>query len=407
MNILMNKITVKLKSTINRYYLYEFLISLHLFSAVLVPFFTDWGGISQGKIQILQSWFMFWIFILEIPTGAVADYIGRKQSLFIGALFGVIGMLVYGSFPSFGIFLLAEFLFAAFAAFTSGANEALLYDALKEEGKEDQSKKIFGKAHTFHLLAILIAAPLGSLVASKLGLNFPILLSAIPTFIAAIITLTIKEPKYKSKISESKRYINIVKDGFKTLIKNKELRKLTLNSLFVSSAAYFVIWFYQPLLIKINIPIIYFGFIHSFIVIIEILISSNFQKIENFLKGERNYMIFTIISTFLAFALVGLNTSYVTVILYIIFAGGFGLTYSQYISAIMQKYIGSEERATVISSISMFRRFILVLLNPVMGILADKNISMALITVGLISMFSILFIIKNSLKYNYVNKNEN
>ncbi|MBU2036458.1 MFS transporter, partial [Patescibacteria group bacterium] len=82
----MNKINGKLKSTINRYYLYSFLISLHLFSAVLVPFFTDWGGISQGKIQILQSWFMFWIFILEIPTGAVADYIGRKQSLFIGSV---------------------------------------------------------------------------------------------------------------------------------------------------------------------------------------------------------------------------------------------------------------------------------------------------------------------------------
>lgn len=401
MNILMNKITGKLKSTINRYYLYQFFISLQLFSAVLVPFFTDWGGITQGRIQLLQSWFMLWIFILEIPTGAVADYIGRKQSLFIGSLVGIIAMLIYGSIPNFQIFLVAEFLFAVAIAFESGANEALLYDALKAEGKEDQSKRIFGKAHTFHLLALLIAAPIGSLVASKLGLNFPMILTAIPAFIASIIVLTIKEPKYKSKISESKRYINIVKDGFKALVKNKELKKLTLNSLFVSSAAYFVIWFYQPLLIKINIPIIYFGFVHSFLVIIEILISSNFQKIENFLKGEKNYMKFTIISTFLAFAIVGFKPSYITITLLIVFAGGFGLTYSQYISAIMQKHIKSEERATVISSISMFRRFVLVLLNPVMGILADKNISMALVSVGLISMFSILFLLKNTLKFSY------
>ena len=401
MNKVMNTINEKLKSTINRYYLYEFFISLQLFSAVLVPFFTDWGGISQGKIQILQSWFMFWIFILEIPTGAVADYIGRKQSLFIGSLFGVVAMLVYGSIPNFQIFLLAEFLFAVCAAFTSGANEALLYDALKEEGKEDQSKNIFGKAHTFHLLALLIAAPMGSFVASKFGLNFPIILSSIPALVAAIIVITIREPKYKTKISESKRYLNIVKDGLKTLINNKELRRLAFNSLFVSSSAYFVIWFYQPLLKTINVPIIYFGFIHSFLVIVEILISSNFQKIENFLKGEKNYMLFTIISTFLTFTIVGIKPSYLTIIMFIIFAGGFGLTYSQYISAIMQKYIGSQERATVISSISMFRRLVLVLLNPFMGFLVDKNISIALFTVGFISIFSIIFLLKIFLNFSY------
>ncbi|MFH1610780.1 MAG: hypothetical protein ABIA91_02710, partial [Patescibacteria group bacterium] len=64
---------------------------------------------------------------------------------------------------------------------------------------------------------------------------------------------------------------------------------------------------------------------------------------------------------------------------------------SQYIGAIMQKHIRSEERATVISSISMFRRFALIFLNPLLGILVDKNISIALSVVGVISMLSILF----------------
>ena len=392
MKKIMNKIQGKLKTTINRYYLYRFLISLHLFSAVLVPFFTDWGGISQGKIQILQSWFMFWVFILEIPTGAVADYIGRKQSIFIGAIVMSIGMLVYGSVPNFQIFLLGEFLFAAGVALLSGADEALLYDVLKEEGREEQSKNIFGKAHTFHLFAILIAAPVGSFVASKLGLNFPILISAIPVFIAAVVVLTIKEPKYKSKESESVRYINIVKEGVKALIGNKELRRLTLNSLFVSSAAYFVIWFYQPLLTRVNVSIIYFGFVHSFLVIIEILISSNFQKIENFLKGEKNYMLFSVISTFLGFIIVGIKPSYITIAIFLIFSGGFGLTYIQYMGAIMQKYISSGQRATVISSISMFRRLILLIINPIVGFIFDMNHTISVFIVGVLCLVTIFYI---------------
>ncbi|MFC1624998.1 MFS transporter [Patescibacteria group bacterium] len=389
MKNMMNKVSKRLKSTIVKYYLFQLFSDLSLFTAVLVPFFTEWGGISFSKIQILQSWFMLWIFILEIPTGAVADYFGRKQSLYIGTFIKVIAMLVYGSFPSYQIFLLAEFLFAAGVAFVSGANDALLYDALKQEGKEERSKKIFGKAHSFKLLGMLIAAPLGSVIASKFSLNMPMLLSAIPTFLAFLIILTIEEPEYKSKESESRRYLNIIKEGLSVLLKNLELKKLMFNSVLVSASAYFVIWYYQPLLEKINVPILYFGLVHGFLVIIEILISSNFEKIEKILKGERGYMLFSILSVFLAFILVGIRPSYITILFFIIFAGGFGLTYQQYISAMMQKHIPSNERATVASFLSMFKRFALVLLNPIMGIFADINLSFVLGFAGIIALLSL------------------
>ena len=51
------------------------------FESVLVLFFTEWGGITLQQALILQSWFMGWMFLLEIPTGTVADYFGRKISL--------------------------------------------------------------------------------------------------------------------------------------------------------------------------------------------------------------------------------------------------------------------------------------------------------------------------------------
>lgn len=237
-----------------------------------------------------------------------------------------------------------------------------------------------------------MAAPIGSLVASKFGLNFPMILSAIPTFFASIIVLSVEEPKYKSKISESRRYIDIVKHGLKTLIKNKELKKLTFNSLFVSSAAYFVIWFYQPLLTDINIPIIYFGFVHSLLVIVEILISSNFQRIENILGSEKKYMLFTIFVTFLGFMLVGIKQSYITVLFFIILSGGFGLTYTQYISVIMQKYIKSKERATVISSFSMFKRFVLVFLNPVVSYFVNISFKVVFLILSLYCLCSLVML---------------
>ena len=75
MDRFMSKLKMNVNSTISRYYAFVFFKDLAFFSAVLVPFFTDWGGINLTQVQILQSWFMFWMFILEIPTGAVADFV--------------------------------------------------------------------------------------------------------------------------------------------------------------------------------------------------------------------------------------------------------------------------------------------------------------------------------------------
>lgn len=194
---------------INKNYVYAFFKNFAFFSGVLVPFFTDWGHISMFQTMVLQSWFSVWVFILEIPTGAVADKIGRKHSLVMGSLTIAIATLVYGSIPSFGIFLLAEFLFAVGYALNSGADQALLYDTIKSRGREGESKQIMGRADALMLGGMMLAAPMGSLIAARFGLNAPQLATAIPMLIAAGIAWTIPEPRIHLG-SESLRYLDII-----------------------------------------------------------------------------------------------------------------------------------------------------------------------------------------------------
>lgn len=144
------------QTTVGRFYALTFLLSLSFFSSVLVPFFTEWGHISRTQTQLLQSWFMLCIFILEIPTGAVADYLGRKYSIALGALSVTCAALLYGTIPDFRVFLFAEFLFALGVALQSEADTALVYDKLKEEGREEESKFIFGRAHAIRISGYLI-----------------------------------------------------------------------------------------------------------------------------------------------------------------------------------------------------------------------------------------------------------
>lgn len=378
------------RNNIWRYYAFTFVEGSAFLSAVLVPFFTDWGHISLLQVQTLQSWFMVWNFLLEVPTGAIADFIGRKYSLALGAFFTAIAVVVYSSVPDFRIFLLAEFIFAVGSALISGANEALLYDCLVEEGKTDQAKKVFGKANSLRLIAMLIAAPLGSFMAGKWGINSPVRLSAIPFGLAGLVALAIREPKRYQGQSESTRFLEVAKRGFSFFVNHKELRSLAANSIVVGVAAYFVIWFYQPLLGKASVPIAVFGLFHALLVLSEILVSASFERLEKFLGGQEAFIRVSALITAVPFILVAIHPNKLSIILFLVFAGGFGLTRATFISSHMNQFIPSEKRATVLSSISMFRKFALAAFNPLVGFTADKSLSLALFGLGLLPFITLL-----------------
>lgn len=375
---------------INRNYLYAFFKDFSFFSAVLIPFFTDWGHLALFHVQIIQSWFSIWMFVLEVPTGAIADKIGRKHSIALGSLIIGLAVLIYGSVPRFEIFLLAEFLFAIGFALTSGADQALLYDTLKEEGRESESKKILGRADSFHLLGILVAAPVGSLIASGYGINAPMLMSSIPFLIASAVGWSIPEPKIRSDASESPRYLDIVKQGLRTIRHNKVVRTLAIDSVLVSVSAYFVLWLYQPLLKQMGIPILYFGLVHAMLLCVEMAVAANFAFVEKIIGTGKKYVTRSALLVTGGFVTVALFPHIATLGLLLILGGGIGYTRATYIASIANKYIESRERATVLSSIGMLRRFTLIFLNPIIGYIATHSLSLALITVGLLPLGALL-----------------
>lgn len=348
--------------------------------------------------QILQSWFMFWLFVLEIPTGAVADHIGRKHSITLGALVVTFAALVYGSVPTFKIFLIGEFLFALSGALISGANEALLYDSLKEAGREEESKKIFGRADAFRLLGVFVSAPVGAVIAAKIGINATMQLSAIPFLLSALVAWSIKEPRTHQKQSESKRYLEIIKKGLSFLKNHRMVRTYAFDAIAIASTAYFIIWYYQPLLEKAGIPIIYFGLFHGLLTLSEIIISANFAQLEKMFGSFKNLVRATALITAVSLIVVAIHPNLLTIIFLIVFGGGFGLTRITLISSHNNKFIPSEQRATILSSISMFRRLSLTILNPLIGFIANRSLTKALFILGLVSLAIFLFSPANKLE---------
>lgn len=95
----------KIKRNIKVDYIYRFLSSFDITSGIWV-LYLGYKGMSLIQIGILESIFHITGFISEIPTGAMADLIGRKRLIVLGrttALISTIIMLYSNSFWEFGI----------------------------------------------------------------------------------------------------------------------------------------------------------------------------------------------------------------------------------------------------------------------------------------------------------------
>ena len=373
-------------------YLFVFFKQALFFSAVLVPFFTLWGGITFTQVMVIQAIFQLSIFILEIPTGAISDRFSRKLSLMLGSLISIVGFLIYASYPNFWIFALGEFVLAIGFSLFSGADRALLYDSLKKTKKEKQSKKIFGRMGTFSLIGIMVGSIIGSIIAKYFGLRLTMVLSAIPMVFSFFIALSLKEPKSKRK-SKDKHYLRDLKQSVKSFRKHPILKILAFDYVLVVGLSFFIVWIYQVVLADIGINIVWFGFVNAALLITEIIILNRFSFLEKLVGGKRNYLFMSAIIPGICFVILGVFTNWIISVIAICLIAGFGLTRRELSLSYLNKYIESENRATVLSTISMIYVFTVAISELILGYFVDLNLRYTLIGLGIV-IFIVAFFSK-------------
>jgi len=176
---------------------------------VFTILFLDFG-LTLEQFALLNAAWAASIVLLEVPSGALADTIGRRNLLVATGILMVIeiGLLCFVPLGNadllFAIFLVNRVLSGAAEASASGADEAIAYDTLKKEGDVRDWPQVLEKQMRIQSIAYIGAMSLGAAVydpslmqrlVNALGLNlhltqditlrFPLYL----TFIMAIMTL--------------------------------------------------------------------------------------------------------------------------------------------------------------------------------------------------------------------------
>lgn len=368
-----------------RYYLATFFAGLMFYIAVLVPFYTTWGHISLAQVQTLQSWLMIWMFVLNIPTGVIADHVGRKISVFLGGIFLAASCVIYVLVPNFYVFLIAEFVAALGSSFVIGASSALIYDFLKQNNREGDSKQILGRSSAIGNLGTVIAAPIGSIIAARFGLTAPMLISAIPLLIASLVILTVRESRNQDKTSRPNP-LQTTKKGVAFLLTNKNLQYLAANDILVGISAYFLVWLYQPMLIKVGLAIVFFGLIRSGYSLAGMIATFDINLVERLFGSGKTFINITALIVSACFILIAVFPSVVTVSIAIILVGGLATARGSYLNTAMNEFIPTEQRATVLSAISTVYMLIFAVANPIVGFIADHSLRLAFMIIGLLPL---------------------
>lgn len=251
--------------------------------------------ISYSQLTILEGIILLVQLLLELPTGAFADLFGRKISVGLGYGFMGFGTIIFSFSTNFEQFLMGAIVLGIGEALASGAKEALLYDTLKQAGKENEFEKINGKASLIFQLG-LSAATLGGGLLSQIYFRLPWWGYAAGVLIASAMSWWFVEPDIDSDKFTIKNYLIQTKRGVEELLKTSHIRQISLFYILVGGISWAcMLVFNNTLLVDVGHTDKEVGFIMAGIRILNSFLIVNILKTSNWFTRERTYLFFPVL----------------------------------------------------------------------------------------------------------------
>lgn len=194
------------------------LFNARFYYPIFTILFLDFG-LTIEQFALLNSVWAATIVLAEVPSGALADLLGRKRLLLLTSLFMIVEMLLLSFVPLgnisliFWVFLLNRVFSGLAEAMASGADEALAYDTLVELQRQQEWPRVLEIQMRAKSLGFVIAMTVGALVydpetinkflflvgssikvTQQMSMRYPIYLTLLLSMFACITTVKMREP---------------------------------------------------------------------------------------------------------------------------------------------------------------------------------------------------------------------
>ncbi len=157
-------------------------------------------GLNPLQLVLVGTTLELTAFLMEIPTGAVADVYSRRLSIILGFLLLGIGFLVEGSLPLFEALLVAQVIMGLGYTFLSGATSAWVVDEIGSERAGGAFLRASQVAQVTSFLAIFVSVALASISLQTAIIAGGVLL----LLLAALLAIVMPERGFQRRQSEER-----------------------------------------------------------------------------------------------------------------------------------------------------------------------------------------------------------
>lgn len=195
---------------------FKFIQSLTFWQATWFLYFEN--HLSAAEAILLYVVYDMSTTLFEVPSGYMSDRIGRRFTLILAGICGVGATVLLVVGGSFAVFVLANVLLGASAAFASGTDSSLLYESLRVKGRADEIEEAELKAWRFSFFALAFSALSGGAMAMSDDV-LPYIATAVSAAGALGISFFFREPPHAKQEEHRENLRTLLKSlGNPTLI---------------------------------------------------------------------------------------------------------------------------------------------------------------------------------------------
>jgi predicted MFS family arabinose efflux permease len=346
------------------FYFFRLLSTSYLFVPVQVAFALS-RGLSLVEVMLLNTVYCAVVIFTEVPTGALADRLGRRVTMMGGALAMVAACVTYAFADGFALFCVAEALAALSMTLCSGADSAYLFDLLNDHGRGEEYPRREGTASAWHQAGQALAFAAGGFLGAT-DLALPFFVTAGVASVAFFVALFMREDPPRHGSLAPRDYALHVRESLRAAQSPRLLWIIGYSAVvFVLLRA--TVYIYQPYLGKtIGFNFAQVGLVYAAVYLVAAAVAHHFDGLRR--QISEGTLVWTLLGTLVVtFFLLGTLRGPLVLVVMGIQAAANGL-YSPLVKLMLQRQIAeSHRRATVLSVESMARRTAFGLFSPIAG----------------------------------------
>lgn len=335
----------KVAKNLKLYKIFQLLREPLFWGPILISYIMSQTAMTLSEIYFMEGIAILLVALLQVPTGALADKIGRRKAIVLGLILQIIHIAILFFATKVWHIWVENIIWAIGFSLASGADESFLYDNLTEINQTNLYKHYQGKAMSAKLFLIAFCSLTVGFLA-KIDMKLPIMLSIFPVIIALLAALLFTEPKLSNKGREKLKKKRIVVPSIIFVANHKKIKWVIGFSALVAVISKLWFFTYNPYFEMVKLPIEMYGVIF-FVLNIVCASSSYFSHTLSKILDNKKSIIFILLGITLPIIVMGLWPSVMFAWLIILPNFGRGY-YKPFTEHIIHDEI-SENRATIVS----------------------------------------------------------